>query len=167
MDGGIDLALSTKVFPGIEPLVKKTMRALPITNLLGRNYLPIGSSIIIDDTACKSLIVAPTMLLPQSVAGTNNAYYATMSILYNILIHKKENLETIDILFTSLCCGYGKMSAEESVTQIVHGIHNYHTYLPENTSPNAVIKEPNLEEQPNYYQNTEWFDIKPSDIILC
>ena len=37
----------------------------------------------------KSLIVSPTMLLPQNVSKTNNAYYATMSILYNLLVNQK------------------------------------------------------------------------------
>jgi len=51
--------------------------------------LPIGSSIIIGGDDNKSLIVAPTMLLPQNVEFTSNAYYATMAVLYNIFINKK------------------------------------------------------------------------------
>ena len=31
------------------------------------------------------------MLLPQNVSNTKNVYYATMAVLYNILINKKEN----------------------------------------------------------------------------
>ena len=29
------------------------------------------------------------------------------------------------------------------------------------------INEPNLYEQPKYYQNTEFFSIKPEEIIIC
>jgi O-acetyl-ADP-ribose deacetylase (regulator of RNase III) len=164
MDGGIDLALSRIVFPGIEPKVKAAMCNLNIKTLFGRNYLPIGSSIIIDQTELASLVVAPTMLLPQSVTHTNNAYYATMAVLYNILIHKEEDIENVDILLTSMCCGYGKMTEDESVRQIVRGINEYHLYTPVHASANVILKEANLSEQPKYYQNTEWFAIDPIDI---
>ena len=67
MDGGIDLALSRQVFPGIEPLVKSQVRAIGRQTLLDRHYLLIGSSLILDDpnpdnsaALKKSLVVAPT-----------------------------------------------------------------------------------------------------------
>jgi O-acetyl-ADP-ribose deacetylase (regulator of RNase III) len=63
MDGGIDLALSRVIFPGIEAKVKQQVRQLGIQTKLGRNYLPIGSSIIMEPEPNKSLIVAPTMLI--------------------------------------------------------------------------------------------------------
>ena len=157
MDGGIDLALSRVVFPNIEPKVKQIVKELNIKTLLGRNYLPIGSSIIVDYDEKKSLIVSPTMLLPQNVSETENAYYATMSVLYNILINKKENIENIDIIFTSLCCGYGKMKEEDSIKQIINGINQYSTYRPSIIKTNIIINEPNLNDQPKIYENTEWF----------
>lgn len=163
MDGGIDLALSRIIFPDIEKEVKKQVENLGITSLLGRPYLPIGSSIIIDKKE-KSLIVAPTMLLPQNVSETQNAYYATMAVLYNILINKKEDINNIDIIFTSLCCGFGKMDEEESINQIIKGINDYNEYNPKIINENIIINEPNLKEQPNYYQNTEFFEINHSDI---
>lgn len=156
MDGGIDLALSRVVFPNIEPKVKQIVKELNIKTLLGRNYLPIGSSIIVDYDEKKSLIVSPTMLLPQNVSETENAYYATMSVLYNILINKKENIENIDIIFTSLCCGYGKMKEEDSIKQIINGINQYSTYRPSIIKTNIIINEPNLNDQPKIYENTEW-----------
>jgi O-acetyl-ADP-ribose deacetylase (regulator of RNase III) len=177
MDGGIDLALSRIIFPGIEKTVKQIVNKLGITNLLGRNYLPIGSSIIVnqsDDN--KFLIVAPTMLLPQNVANTKNAYYCTQAVLYNILINgkekrfpketvfAKEDLNNVDIVFTSLCCGYGCMTEEESIKQIMSGIEDYKSYNPKIVNSDIVIKEPNLNEQPKYYENTEWIKIEPKDI---
>ena len=142
MDGGIDLALSRQVFPGVEPLVKRRVRELGRQTLLGRPYLPIGSSLIIDDpnqpiseptstTHRKSLVVAPTMLLPQAVPQTRNAYYATMAVLYNILINRGETLDDVDILLTSFCCGYGRMSEQESLNQILAAIRDYPTCRPE------------------------------------
>jgi O-acetyl-ADP-ribose deacetylase (regulator of RNase III) len=170
MDGGIDLVLSRTIFPNIEKEVKKIVKELNITTKLGRPYLPIGSSIIIDSISNKyisnkSLIVAPTMLLPQDVSKTNNAYIATISILYNILINKQENLNDIDIIFTSLCCGYGKMDEDDSIKQILKGIQDYKSIQNYKIMPNIIINEPNLLEQPKYYQNMEFFDISVNDII--
>jgi len=74
------------IFPNIEIEVKNIVKQLGITSIIGKPYLPIGSSIIIDK-GNKSLVISPTMLLPQNVSNTKNAYYATMSVLYNILIN--------------------------------------------------------------------------------
>jgi len=65
------------------------------------------------------------MLLPQDVSNTKNAYYATMSILYNVLINKKEKIENIDILFTAFCCGYGKMNQIYMINQNIIKIWNF------------------------------------------
>ena len=165
MDGGIDLALSRVIFPGIEPKLKHLVKQLRKKTILGRDYLPIGSSIIMEPEPNKSLIVAPTMLLPQNVAGTQNAYYATMAIMWNIVINKGEDLGNIDILFTSLCCGYGKMDPDESIKQIIAGIKDYPNYKPSSINWNIIIHEPNLLEQPKYYQNTEWFHVEPQEMI--
>jgi O-acetyl-ADP-ribose deacetylase (regulator of RNase III) len=163
MDGGIDYALSRIIFPNIEKEVKSIVEKLGIKSIVGKPYLPIGSSIIIDK-GDKSLIISPTMLLPQNVSNTKNAYYATIAVLYNILINKKENLEEIDIIFTSLCCGYGKMEENISIQQIIDGIKDYIDYKPKQIYKNIIINEPNLYEQPKYYQNTEFFSIKPEEI---
>jgi O-acetyl-ADP-ribose deacetylase (regulator of RNase III) len=172
MDGGIDFALSRIIFPGIEHRVKDVVKRIGIRSIVGKPYLPIGSSIILDGKKKGDLelflVVAPTMLLPQNVSSTNNAYYATMAILYNVLVVRGENLDDVDILFTSLCCGYGKMSEDDSIRQILRGINDYSNYLPKVViSDNIVICEPNLHEQPKYYQNTEFFAIEPKDIVNC
>lgn len=96
-----------------------------------------------------------------------NAYYATMATLYNILINSKENIEDINIIFTSLCCGYGKMEEDVSIQQIIDGIKDYIHYKPKTIYKNIVINEPNLNEQPKYYQNTEFFSIRPDEIKHC
>jgi len=166
MDGGLDYALSRIIFPNIESEVKNIVKQLGIKSTVGKSYLPIGSSVILDK-GNKSLIISPTMLLPQNVSTTSNAYYATMAILYNILVNKKENLEEIDILFTSLCCGYGKMEEDTSIQQIIEGIQDYKNYKPQIINNNIIINEPNLYDQPKYYQNTEFFPIKPEEIIKC
>jgi hypothetical protein len=163
MDGGIDYSLSRKIFPNIEKKVKEIVRKIGITNLLGRNYLPIGSSIILDQDNI-SLVVSPTMLLPQNVSKTLNAYFCTMAVMYNILINRKEKLENIDIIFTSLCCGFGKMDESDSINQILLAFDNYKNYNPKIINDFIIINEPNLNHQPKYYQNSEWFAINPNQI---
>jgi O-acetyl-ADP-ribose deacetylase (regulator of RNase III) len=167
MDGGIDYALSRIIFPNIEKEVKNIVKQLGIKSIVGKPYLPIGSSIIINKNNNKSLVISPTMLLPQNVSNTNNAYYATVAVLYNILINNNENINDIDIIFTSFCCGYGKMDEDVSIQQIINGIKEYHNYKPKIINNNIIINEPNLYQQPKYYQNTEFFSINPIDIINC
>lgn len=164
MDGGIDYALSRIVFPDIEPIIKNIVKEIDIKSLMGRPYLPIGSSVIVDN-GMKSIVVAPTMLLPQNVSATSNAYYATMAVLYNVLINHGENINDVDIIFTALCCGYGKMDEDLSIHQIIKGIHEYMNYTPTILNRNVILKEPNLYEQPKYYQNTEFMNIDPSEIV--
>jgi O-acetyl-ADP-ribose deacetylase (regulator of RNase III) len=166
MDGGIDYALSRIVMPNIEPIVKENIKNLKITNLIDRCYLPIGSSLIIDYSPFKSLVIAPTMLLPQDVSKTHNAYYATMAVLYNVVCNRKESLDDVDILLTSMCCGWGKMDVETSFQQIKKAIEGYKEYNPKILNDSVILKQPNLSEQPKYYQNTEWFNVNPSEIVV-
>lgn len=167
MDGGIDYALSRIIFPGIEKEIKNIVKDIGIKNIVGKYYLPIGSSIIVNKLNNKYLVISPTMLLPQNVSSTRNSYYATMAILHNILINGGKNINDVNIIFTSLCCGYGKMSEDESIKQIIDGINDYKNYEPIIYSDNIIINQPNLYEQPKYYQNTEFFDISYCDIINC
>ena len=167
MDGGIDYALSRVVFPNIEKQVKGIVRDIGITSLVGKPYLPIGSSIIVDADDKISLVVAPTMLLPQNVTTTDNGYYATMAVLHNVLVNRGERLEDVVILLTSFCCGYGKMSEENSVEQMLKGIRDYKNYKPTASNPFIIINEPTLDQQPKYYQNTEFFKIEPKDLVYC
>ena len=90
-----------------------------------------------------------------------------MAVLYNILINRGENLDDVDILLTSFCCGYGRMSEQESLNQILDGIRDYQSYQPKRISDSVILAEPSLGEQPKYYQNTEWMDIPPSEIQKC
>src|SRR5436189_300233 len=97
---------------------------------------------------------AKTMRIQDYIPNPNkNAYYATIASLYNILINKKENMEDVDIIFTSFCCGYGKMDEDVSIQQILDGINDYSKYNPKAIYNNIIINEPNLLDQPKYYQN--------------
>jgi O-acetyl-ADP-ribose deacetylase (regulator of RNase III) len=157
MDGEIDLSLSRIVFPGVDKHVNKTIKKYGKENLVGIKYLPIGSSIIIKYNETKSLIVAP---VPQDVSTTDNTYYATMAALYHLVNNLEQKLTEVDVIFTSICCGYGKMTPEESSKQIIQGIVNYPTYVPNKHIINLqdyittiIINEPNLKEQLGYLED--------------
>lgn len=168
MDGGIDLPLSRKIMPGIEPKLKQEIHNNGKVNLIGRKYLPIGSSIIVKHNETTYLVSAPTMLLPQNVKNTQNAYYASMAVLHNIIINNKNFIKNknIEIIFTSMCCGCGKMNVKESLNQTLKAINDYHTYKPIIVNQNFILNEPNLDEQPNNYFNTEWKNINPNNIEI-
>jgi hypothetical protein len=59
---------------------------------------------------------------------------------------------------------YGKMDEDMSIQQIMDGIKDY---KPKILSKNIIINEPNLYDQPKYYQNTEFFQIKPEEVVHC
>lgn len=156
MDGGIDLYLNTCIFPNIEKHLRQIITKLNILTKFDRPYLPIGSSIIIYTNQNIAMISAPTMLRPQDVSQTQNAYYATMATLYNVFINNKHNPENIDIIFTSFCCGWGKMDPEMSFNQMKKALNDYKAYIPQRVMKNVIICEPNLCEQPKNYENTEF-----------
>ncbi len=165
MDGNYDLALSRIIFPNIEKTVKLNIKKYGKINLLGRYYLPIGSSIINETNKINNFMVScPTMLLPQDVSNTSNCYFATIAALYNIYINCKYNDDDIEIILTSMCCGWGKMTEENSLSQIIDAIETYKNYKPV-CIDKCILLEPNLDEQPKYYQNTEWKEIHYSEII--
>ena len=126
MDGGIDYQYSRVMFPNVEKELKKKLNILNIKTLLGRNYLPIGSSITVEVDINTILIASPTMFLPHNVSSTNNAYYSFMSTLLAFDKYKKYNKIDVDTLIvTSLCCGYGKMKPDISAIQIYNAYNDY------------------------------------------
>jgi O-acetyl-ADP-ribose deacetylase (regulator of RNase III) len=161
MDGGIDKVLSEVILPGCEHKVKNKIRTLNIQTALGRYYLPVGSAVLIPFEN-SALISAPTMFLPHDVSKTQNAYHAFMACLmcvkkYVALTGEKK---IKSLIVTSLCCGYGKMSEEESAKQI------YNAYIDFNNdrtpkeinfvSDPCVMLLPSMdEEQPNIFDNRE------------
>lgn len=169
MDGGIDAALSRVVFPNIEPRVKKIVNMIGRKSLMGRCYLPIGSSIVVDYDAKRSLIVAPTMLLPQDVSTTHNAFYSTMAVFYNLAYICGEDLNQVDVIMTAMCGGIGRMPIDESINQMLAGMEKYREYKPEqiDAKNKILICEPNLEQQKKLYQNTEWINVPVTEVVHC
>jgi hypothetical protein len=59
------------------------------------------------------------------------------------------------------------MSEDDSIEQIIKGINDFTEYKPTIFNKNIIINEPNIHEQPKYYQNTEFFEITPTEIRNC
>lgn len=157
MGGGLDYVLTT-IMPNIDIKLRKKINKLPHKTNLNKHYLPIGSSLIVKHDDDRYLVCAPTMLIPQDVSNTKNAFYATIATLYNLLINNKYNINEIDIIFTSMCCGYGNMDVEISAEQMIRAIESFDQYNCINYDRDTILNEPNLSEQPRIFDNDEWFD---------
>jgi O-acetyl-ADP-ribose deacetylase (regulator of RNase III) len=172
MDGGIDNELR-KMFPGIEANIRGRLKNIGKKNILGRSYLPIGSALLTltNDAANNVLISAPTMLLPQRVSETRNAYYSFHASLMTIKEYNKNTPKKIHkIVVPALCCGWGQMEPVEAASQMFDAYNDFkcgrtfpYTF---ETSVEGVLcsYEHPLQEQPHVYANTEWFYINPKEI---
>ncbi len=154
MDGGIDYVYSRNLFPNCEHLVRKKIQELGITTFLGRPYLPIGSAFCVQVDLHTGLICAPTMFLPHDVSITRNAYLSFLAAL--LVFQKVGTYQTLVV--TSHCCGYGKMTAKESATQMRSAYDDFCTksYDVDTSTEKTVVLMPNYDmEQPNNYDNRE------------
>lgn len=178
MDGGIDLIYSRVMFPGVEQRVRAKVRNIGAVNQLGRRYLPIGSAMltVVDEIANTALITSPTMLLPQPVQTTRNAYYSMFAALSVVTEWNKRcpvSQRFSTLVVPALCCGYGGMSAAQAASQ-VHRAHVDFGANPDRYPAKAtwhmdgltVLFEHPLEEQPPFYENTEWFEVPLERITM-
>lgn len=160
MEGGIDLAylqmfgkdsdIRTLQYY-IQNIMKKE-KDVPVS-LLGRKYLPVGAAMCneIPHTNKKYFLVsAPTMLLPQNVKSTKNAYYAMKAVLK---VWNREGTLVVPLL----ACGIGKMDLNDAAIQIKKAIDENHEYERNLYVPKNYINI--LNEQPKIYENTEFFEI--------
>lgn len=160
MDGGIDKAYMG-MFKDIQTKVKDSIKQLvpEYNNItkLGRPYLPIGSAIKVSVEDSDYLISAPTMLQPQPVQKTKNAYWSTRAAL-------KVWSGSGTIFVPLMCCGYGRMDPREATRQMKQAYDEYilENFLGENID--YYFEQPNIDEQPNYYENTEFKNIPAEKI---
>jgi len=161
----------------------------------GRRYLPIGSAMVTrvntaqiaqgtwstccdtklerkttgtvtggESTSCY-LISAPTMLIPQAVDGTQNAYFAFGAALsavlkYNSGInHKQSAIQRV--WCPGMCTGCGKMSYRESADQMYRAYKDIKAGLfpavDLSGEHDLYLAEPNKQEQPRLPANKAFF----------
>jgi len=177
MDGGIDKVYSEQIFPKIDKEVKYCIRNLKHHNLVGQAYLPIGSAAVIKRQD-QFMISAPTMWLPQNVNQTKNAKNAFLAVLNATFLWNKIRSSTPikHIVCSGLCTGYGKMTGQESASQIFEAFQEFNLKQSYHLQPyhhqwfqefSIYFQEPpeSIVEQPLYYENSQWKMIKPMEII--
>lgn len=162
MDGGIDRPLRD-MWPGCEPRLKAAIRQLGHTTALGRAYLRVGSAYWQPVGLTTVLISAPTMFLPHDVSATQNAYWAFMAVLMTTL----ELPPTIQrLVVPTLCCGWGRMSAEESARQMRRAYDDFLRGVRpqrEATSVAGMVLLPSRDdEQPENYDTREIAGLRSS-----
>ena len=146
---GFDQALVTRLFPGIDEAVHNNITTYGKKNRYNNPYLPIGSSVVIPTTTTEQqyLVFTPTTLIPQNIQGTRNVYYAIMAALYNIFVHSQYEWDEVEVVMTSMGCGCGGMTEEESLGQLLNAVNDYESYHPPFQRNGCIVHEPNAEEQ--------------------
>lgn len=162
MDGGIDYVYSRQMFPEIEKHLKKKIADLNKLTFIGRPYLPIGSAVAIPTQYPSSIMIsAPTMFLPHDVSTTNNAYHSFMASLCMLTKYQQNVCKVIDTLVcTSLCCGWGKMTPQDSAKQIYNALCDFvdnkkPKEIAFHNDPYVYMSTSKDDEQPNHYDNRE------------
>jgi len=165
-DGGSDLAY-IDMFPKVQITMKNFVKKFGFIDKFGLDdYLPIGSACI-KQFGNKFLICAPTMLLPQDVSNTNNAYVAFKLVLE--LLDKNPHIDSIVV--PGLCCGYGKMDTDTAAKQM----YDAYTDHVNGESTLDVIGEaqtdlvyypPHINTQPHYYCNTQFMSFDRRAVVI-
>lgn len=149
MDGGIDYAYSRTMWPGIEATVKAAINVHGKSGAAYSRFLPIGHALAVDTPEPGVvLIVAPTMLWPQDVCGTRNAYWAMRAAM-----GAAQTAGARELVVPGLCTGVGRMPYEESAAQIAEALRD--GPLP-CTEP-GVCKAHECKSQPSTYLNTGFY----------
>ncbi len=105
MDGGLDLAISYRFGWDLEKRAQEAIRARPMQELL------VGETLMVPthDTKIPWLISAPTMRVPENIAGTVNAYLCMKAILISAITHTDQPAIK-SVAIPGLGTGVGKLS---------------------------------------------------------
>ena len=115
MDGGIDESISQLFDRKIQAVVQDVIRSKHAGELL------VGEAEIVATgfDQFKFLVCAPTMRVPQNVAGTVNAFLAMRATLLAILRFNKEHGDSIKtVAIPGFCTGAGRMPFERCAGQM-------------------------------------------------
>ena len=113
MDGGFDKAILGVLGSDIQRYVN-----IAISNKYVSKEVPVGSSVEVTTHMKQylTLLVAPTMRVPKDVSKTDNAYLHMIAVLEHVYGYRNPN--TISVVMTAPCAGYGKMSPEMVAKQM-------------------------------------------------
>lgn len=117
-DGGIDVAVSGAIFDmGLQDIVRP---------LIDREYggeLLVGQALVMPtkNTRIRSVVVAPTMRVPEDVSNTVNAYLAMRGALLAVISHNRKATSAnriTSLAVPGLATGVGGMPHERSAYQM-------------------------------------------------
>ncbi|KAG5183011.1 hypothetical protein JKP88DRAFT_272971 [Tribonema minus] len=118
-DGGSDMDY-LRMYPEVTDAARKQMRLLwhegAFVSDADVPHLPVGAAMLVPLSGGRTLIAAPTMILPQNVSDTDNARSAFSAIL--TVLEKEGDGARGRVLIPGLCTGVGGMSATASAGQI-------------------------------------------------
>lgn len=171
-DGGIDYVYSRKMFPCLERKARMMVKELCLKTALGRFYLPVGSSMVVQVEESTCVVCAPTMFLPHDVSSTRNAYHAFMAALCAFRKYRGvgDGGGVCRLACPALCTGYGKMSVEDAAQQMYEAYCDFERGV----VPAEISHEDNMcfyitankdDEQPNNYDNREIKTIDVRDVV--
>ena len=167
MDSGIDRVYSRQVFPGSEPKLREFIKGHGKVSLVGKPHLPIGSAVMLEAERDHFLIAASTMLMPQPVINTRNAYHATLAAL--IVAGSKPDVN--DIVISAACCGWGRMKPQDSARQCWWALLDFEAGLGrgkiERFKDITMYSSTDdfMREQPDFYENSE-FKLIPARHVI-
>ncbi|KAG5186500.1 hypothetical protein JKP88DRAFT_241108 [Tribonema minus] len=150
-DGGSDLDFIKLLGDPHDAMCEAARRYLHLFGNSIVTHLPVGAAL-----SCKfganTIIAAPTMILPQPVPNTNNAYTAFKMVLELLEIQKAAN----NVSVPGLCTGTGKMDPYTSARQILGAWNDHQNGLRCNVLHEGDIVYncgAAMQAQPDYYMN--------------
>lgn len=119
MDGGIDLAYRKHFGERLERTVQRQIEAYHA------GELPVGQAILAHagDDRIGTIVVAPTMRVPEPVRGTVNAYLAMRAALLSFRALELQMRESCLLLCPGLCTLSGRMPPLQAAVQMRHAWH--------------------------------------------
>lgn len=117
MNGGID-AIYSSMFPGVQQTVQSMIAQLGLKDPSHRDWLPVGSAVMVKARDNAWIMCAPTMSTPQSlVHQAQNIYWAMRAIL-----RCSDSVPNLRVAIPCLGTGVGQMSAESSAREVRRAI---------------------------------------------
>jgi O-acetyl-ADP-ribose deacetylase (regulator of RNase III) len=114
-------------------------------------HLPVGAAMM-HNYGTHKFITAPTMILPQPVPETQNAYFAFKAVLE--LVERDSTIQ--NVLVPGLCTGIGRMNFAKSAEQILKAWKDHEAGVRNDVlSCNDFVYDSRaMLQQPDVYMNT-------------
>lgn len=165
MKYGVGKTYNEKVFPYIEANVRKKLSELETKTLYGRQYLPVGSAMLVcgDFEEESYILFSPVAFRPyQNITETRNVYHSFMAAL--CLLKRFNNQNITKLIFPEIDKEFKGINARRFAEQIYAALIDFtfilhipkaHFNLNDYTMYITYNKERDKEQPPRYYENLE------------